>query len=434
LRSELTEGAIVADRFVLVGRLGAGGMGTVWSARHRITGKLVALKFLKPELCSPAHRRRFEREARAACTVNHPNIREVHDFLEDDGTPVMVLEHLSGESLASRLARDERLDVRTTAKYLTPVVSAVGTAHAAGIVHRDLKPENLFLLDDGGVKVLDFGIAKLGAESEREELTASGAMLGSPAYMSPEQVFGEKDVDHRADVWALGIIVYQCLSGVLPTRADNVGQVIKTIVAREIAPIEQLVPDLPEDVADIVGRMLSRAREDRPEDLREVLEILVRHGGVDAPRFEASVPAVTDSVEQPAPIRRSGGVETRTSMATESGTSRHALETPPPRRPRLAVGALAAGVVGVLGWLAWPRTPVPSSAVDATAAIPQADPPSSASAEAPAAVPSPTPTAAPPAPAASSAKVTQPRAVGSSVSRRPVASGAPTVDPLGDRR
>jgi serine/threonine-protein kinase len=185
-------------------------MGVVWAATHAVTRKRVAVKLLKPEhTADPVRRERFMREARAASAVRHPNIIEIQDFIELEGDDLaMVMDLLVGESLGERLAREGRIPIGPLAPIMLQVLSAVGTAHAAGIVHRDLKPDNVFLAadPDGGVsvRVLDFGIAKI-LPGDRPvglplSLTQTGAVLGTPFYMAPEQIFGEKNVDARADV------------------------------------------------------------------------------------------------------------------------------------------------------------------------------------------------------------------------------------------
>ncbi|HZO12521.1 MAG TPA: serine/threonine-protein kinase, partial [Polyangiaceae bacterium] len=276
---ELRPGVVVGDRYRLERLLGEGGMGSVWSATHILTEGTFALKFLKGAE-SPELGRRLLREGRAACAVEHPNVREVHDVLElDDGLPVLVMERLEGESLAQRLAREEKLSTDEMVRILHPVVSAVGTAHALGVIHRDLKPENIFLTATNQVKVLDFGIAKVTPleASQGETGTSTGMLFGTPCYMAPEQVFGEKDADYRIDIWALGLIMYRVLTGVLPTQADNVGQIMKAIVTRPFRPVEQLVVDLPPDLAELIARMLERNRDDRPASLVEVQAVLSKH-------------------------------------------------------------------------------------------------------------------------------------------------------------
>src|SRR5215510_7676593 len=223
---EIAAGSLIGERYRLERVIGRGGMGVVWAAEDIVTQQRNALKFLKDGVGDPDAPRRFLREARAASAVRHPNVVRTLDVLElEDGSPVLVMELLEGESLREMLRREQKIPLGELAEILVPVVSAVGTAHALGIVHRDLKPENIFLsrgpAGERVVKILDFGIAKLTAldgEAMRSTGITTSTVLGTPAYMAPEQVFGESDLDHRADIWALGLLLYQCLSGVLPTE------------------------------------------------------------------------------------------------------------------------------------------------------------------------------------------------------------------------
>jgi serine/threonine protein kinase len=297
---ELSPGRLIAQRFQLERLLGEGGMGAVWAATHVVTKKRVALKFLKPAAASsPLHVKRFLREARAASAVRHPNVVEIHDIVElDDGSPVMVMDLLVGESLAERLARQRQLELSELVRLLLPVISAVGTAHAVGIVHRDIKPDNVFLERslDGTIvpRVLDFGIAKLsaqeGAAAETAALTNTGSVMGTPYYMAPEQVFGERDIDQRADVWAFGVMLYEALSGRRPIDGENFGQLFKFIATGEVLPLEQLAPHLPADVTNLVGRMLMKERARRPRDLREVFDVLSRYADVKVASFAGARP------------------------------------------------------------------------------------------------------------------------------------------------
>jgi serine/threonine protein kinase len=284
----LAPGTIIGGKYLLEERVGQGGMGAVWRATHLVTRKHVALKFLHGEHGEDTRlRRRFLREARAASAVRHPNVVAIHDVLQlDDGTPAMVMEFLEGESLGNKLEREQKIPLRDVCRLLLPVVSAVGTAHAAGVVHRDLKPDNIYLskLENERrtvVKVLDFGIAKLtaieGSAASTAALTGTGAMLGTPYYMAPEQVFGERDIDHRADIWSIGVILYECISGLRPADGDNIGQIMKAITHRTIVPIEKVCPDLPPDISDLVGKLLSVDRNERPQSLHPVQDVLRNH-------------------------------------------------------------------------------------------------------------------------------------------------------------
>ncbi len=271
LEEELVAGLVVAGRYELERVVGRGGMAVVWAARHTLTGKSFALKFLSTERASDlrSHERLF-REARAACAVKHPNVAEVLDVLElDNGVPFLVMDLLEGETLAARLARRRRLDPDEARAIFLPIVEALAAAHAVGVVHRDLKPENVFLVHMGKgsevVKVVDFGIAKVGATFEEASTTTNtGDLVGTPIYMAPEQVFGESDVDGRADVWALGIMLYEALAGAPPTAAPTLGQVLKAITREPIAPLSIAAPDAPPELADLTSRMLAQSREDRP--------------------------------------------------------------------------------------------------------------------------------------------------------------------------
>jgi eukaryotic-like serine/threonine-protein kinase len=287
-RTQRREGMIVGERYELVRLLGEGGMGAVWAARHIQTRKRVALKFIRRMAdAGPQARRRLIREARAATVIRHPNILAIHDILEVDGAPMLVMDLLEGESLGQHLKRRERLGLAETATILLPVMSAISAAHAAGVVHRDLKPDNIFLvaLASGGydVKVLDFGLAKLtatdGDAATSGGLTRSGEIVGTPQYMAPEQAFGERDIDDRADIWSLGVILYECLSGRRPFPGDNLGQVLKRLVSGNFEPLTLAVPDVPVEVAALVTRMLSLDRACRPKDIDEARQILARYGG-----------------------------------------------------------------------------------------------------------------------------------------------------------
>ena len=287
--------AVLAGRYRLGVRLGKGGMGEVWSAVHVVTGRRVAIKRLlisSDQDHEGEARARFVREAQTACAVEHTNVVEILDFVEaGDEPPLLVMERLSGETLSDLLLRTPSLDVERAARLLLPVVSAVGTAHSRGIVHRDLKPANIFLHertgDDPLVKVLDFGIAKwVAAQANTTDLhTRSGSTLGTPCYMAPEQALGERAITHRADIWSLGVIFYECLVGSRPVEGENAAQVVMNLLHTGIIPIERLVPTIPNDLARLVGRMLTRDPAERPENLREAFQVLSSHTRASAPEF-----------------------------------------------------------------------------------------------------------------------------------------------------
>jgi serine/threonine protein kinase len=361
----LAPGGLIAQKYELRHALGSGGMGVVWAARHLETGVMTALKFLRTGhggADDPDSLKRFLREARAAASVRHPHVVAIREILElSDGRPVMVMELLSGETLRTRLTRAPRMSLEEAARILLPVASAVGTAHAQGIVHRDLKPDNIFLSQDATgasiVKVLDFGIAKVTRPADEHAshghgLTGSGEVLGTPNYMSPEQVFGERDIDQRSDIWALGVILYECLSGIVPTKAANVGQVFKLIVAGGIKPLSGVLPDCPDDITDLVYRMLARRRDQRPFDLNEIAEVLRRYTPAAVPPFGAPhIPGGTmpssDGAGEPSPnadetLRRLG--------ITDSDVSLPGDDESAPRRNRVSrLTTIGLGILVVSG-------------------------------------------------------------------------------------
>ncbi|HRG96111.1 MAG TPA: protein kinase [Polyangiaceae bacterium] len=290
---QLEEGQILAGRYRLVKLLGEGGMGAVWEALHLVTLKPVALKYLKPRGADGVDEtgaQRFLLEARAASAVRHPNVVKIHDVLALDGALFMVMDLLEGESLEGLLEREPRLTLRRTCELLGPVVSAVRAAHAVGIVHRDLKPANIFLSrahgeDNELVLVLDFGIAKVLQSADGDakpldgKLTATGAVLGTPYYMAPEQAWGEA-IDTRADVWALGIVLYECLAGRRPFEADNMGQLLKAIATQSYVPLAERDPSLPASLTSLVASMIQTDRSERLADLAPLSAELARHAGV----------------------------------------------------------------------------------------------------------------------------------------------------------
>jgi serine/threonine-protein kinase len=278
-------------------------MGTVWAATHTVTGKAVALKVLSERSDDPTQRERLVREARAVCAISHPNVVAVHDVLElTDGAPALVMDLLEGESLRAKLDRDGPLTQTDVLDLTVDVLSALEAAHARGIVHRDLKPDNIFLarrpaaLNPTGaarafdVKVLDFGIAKVTtltsphaapAGAEDSALTRTGAMVGTPYYMAPEQVYGERDVDARCDLWSVGVLMYECLAGTRPTEAANLGQIFKLITVGPFPPLASKAPLTSAATLDAVSMCLARKPAERPVSataLRARLE-QVRAGG-----------------------------------------------------------------------------------------------------------------------------------------------------------
>lgn len=303
----MNSGDVLGGRYRLDRQLGEGGIGVVWAAEQMTTGKRVAIKLLKPD--TNADIPRFLREAKIASQLAHPNIVQVFDFWDGrEGTPVfMVMELLAGESLATRLHRLGRLTISQLAEIALPVVRALEIAHGAGVVHRDLKPDNVFLVSGAPetIKVLDFGIAKpTGLPADQTQLTRTGTVLGTPRYMSPEQVYGEADIDARSDIWSFGVMLYECLVGIAPFDGDNYGQIFRRITEKSRISIRAARPEIPLSYEALVMRMLSHDRAERPS-LAEISRVLT--GGTMSLPPMPVVPSTTHvmPVSVPPPSRRS---------------------------------------------------------------------------------------------------------------------------------
>lgn len=266
--------------------LGRGGMGTVFEARHRRLGHHVAIKVLGEDLrLQPELVKRFEREARAAGALSSPHAVKVYDIDQtDDGTPFMVMELLHGRDLAHIVEHDGAQAVGDSVRWVIEACDAIGEAHRLGIVHRDIKPSNLFLCrDTGAIKVLDFGIAKRVAAKEAA-ITLDVAPLGTPQYMSPEQVRCAKNVDARTDIWSLGVTLYELLCGRPPFNHDVSQACIAAIVADPIPDPRELRPDLPESLVVVLMRALAKDPDERIQSVAELVLAL-------APFAEASASA-----------------------------------------------------------------------------------------------------------------------------------------------
>jgi serine/threonine protein kinase len=246
----LQENTVVADKFRLVRMIGKGGMGSVWQAEHMTLKTPCAVKFIEGELVQVAEAHaRFEREAQAAAQLRSPHVVQTFDHGTWQGVPYIAMELLDGEDLGKRLAqRGGRLAAAEVCPIVQQVCRALTKAHNAGFVHRDLKPDNIFLVRDDDreiVKVLDFGVAKQTAQAIDGSNTKTGAMLGTPYYMSPEQAQGIKSVDSRSDLWSLAVIVYQCLTGRLPFESEALGDLLVKIIVSPIPTPSEVVPDVP---------------------------------------------------------------------------------------------------------------------------------------------------------------------------------------------
>ncbi|WAS98042.1 serine/threonine-protein kinase [Nannocystis punicea] len=405
-------GTIIASRYRLGRVLAQGGMGSIWVARHLQLDVDVALKFMAPEFADSSElRARFEREAKAAALLKSPNAVQVHDYGIEDGTPYIVMELLEGEDLSTRLAREGRLSLPATRRIVEDVGKALRRAHEIGLIHRDMKPANIFLARQAGeevVKILDFGIAKSTRVLDGDQPTQANAVLGSPRYMSPEQVRSSADVDHRTDLWSLGVIAFRCLTGRLPFPDGEVGQVFVAICTAPIPRASEVAPDLGPAVDRFFERALDRSVDGRFQSAPELAEAF------------SALPGAGDSLVAPGSGARDGaaGRSHSADAAAEflptlpaSGTLAHEPGTAPARRRAalLIVGGVAAlGLVVALFWRG-SQPPAAPPVVEQIAALtdvtPAPPPPASAIPES-----TPPPPAAqeqpPPPPAAKSVRPT----------------------------
>jgi serine/threonine protein kinase len=269
-------GRIIADRYRIVRLLGEGGMGQVFEAQHVNINKRFAIKLLRPEIVSNAEAvARFRQEAWSASSIGHENIIEIDDFATlPDGSVYLAMEFLDGQSLAERMRDNEQISVAEGLDVFHQVAQGLGAAHDKGIIHRDMKPENIFVAmkrDRLQCKVLDFGIAKVSGTDGGNKMTRTGAIFGTPHYMSPEQALG-KPLDHRSDIYSVGVIMYEVFTGKVPFEAESfMGILTKHIMAQAVPP-RQMAPerDIPFEVESLIMRAMAKEPNDRVQTMHDL--------------------------------------------------------------------------------------------------------------------------------------------------------------------
>jgi serine/threonine-protein kinase len=413
-------GDVLAGKYRIDRVLGKGGMGAVVAAHHIQLEDRVALKFLLPEALSrPEAVARFLREARAAVRIKSEHVARVSDVGQlDSGAPYMVMEYLDGGDLENMLARGGPLAAEQAVDFVLQAGEAIAEAHTLGIVHRDLKPANLFCIraTDGhlSIKVLDFGISKVTTPGSRHDMTRTAALVGSPMYMSPEQMVSSRDVDARTDLWSLGAILFELLSGSAPFSAESITELAIKVVNQPAPSLVELAPKTPAGLAQVVTTCLEKQRERRYQTMGDLAVAL---GPFGSKRARVSVERILDTLraagvsqavlppsEAPPAVARAG---------QDTAASWHGAGPPPkPRSPALFVGALAAtaAVIGIAAFFVMRKAPVSAATnPSATAAVNVPEVAAAASSTLPALTPPVEPASAPPVTSAAPSATAQPR-------------------------
>jgi serine/threonine protein kinase len=396
----------IIGKYKLIRVIGEGGMGRVYEALDPIIGRRVAIKTISINVMSnPEAHARFFREAQAAGQLSHPNLITIHDVAESEGTPYIVMEYLEGLDLNHKI-RQERLSYDTKMQIMIDVCQGLAFAHGHGIIHRDIKPANVFVTTQGRVKILDFGLAR-GALSD---ITQTGKIMGTPNYMAPEQIRGD-DVDHRADIFATGVVFYELLSGRKAFEGDSVATTIYKVLQTNPTPLHQIDEQLPSTLSAIIERALAKDRVERFQSSSELLEAILQADG--------RTTAVERSRLHTAPLRPP------TATTTAPAKSRGALVA------GLIMATVAfAGVIGFAVWSRSSRDRQPPAPIAQEASTPRAAP-SAPPPEPPAPAPAPAPPPPPPAtavlPATSGATATKGTPKPPPPVERPARREAPTA-------
>ena len=399
---EVGPGDVIAGKYRVEAEIGSGGMGVVVSARHVTMGNRLAIKILrvKEDKDPRGAVTRFVREARAAARIQSDHVVRVTDVAAlPDGTPYMVMEYLEGEDLRALLERRGELSIEEAVGYALQACEGLAEAHASGVIHRDLKPSNLFLSKKSNgttvLKLLDFGISKVLPRAGEAGITTTGALMGSPLYMAPEQMKSSKDVDTRADVWSLGLILYELLSGRPPFEGESIPEVCLSVMGSDPLPMSRFRADVPPALEAVLLKCLTKQREGRYETMGALARALepfaAASSRVHAERASVAIktarserPAGMDEDEAPLSSLRSaagskpqlGGILVR--RAPESVPSWSAGRARPRTRTKwIAIGAAACvGAIAIAILVARAPSARPTQVTTGSATVPSAAPPS----------------------------------------------------------
>jgi eukaryotic-like serine/threonine-protein kinase len=422
-------GVVLREKWRLDELCGIGGMAAVYAATHR-NGKRAAIKILHPEAALiPDVRARFLREGYLANKVGHPGaVSILDDDVDADGNVYLVMELLEGESLDDRTKREERLPWAEVLLIADQVLSVLAAAHDKQIVHRDLKPGNVFVSTDGTVKILDFGIARLGAVAPSGDSTGPQVSLGTPGFMPPEQARGRSaEVDAQSDLWALGATMFAALSGQHVHEAETANEQLLQAMTKPAPPLAEVAPEVPPRAAELIDRALRFDKSERWTDarqmqaaLREIYQELAGEPIQDAVRLNVPVVRASRSVRPDAPTLAASDSGADHRLTTTRPVSDRADATAPPaprRRGVVVAAAAAAALLLLIGWRAIsgdPEQPMEASSAEPVAAATAPAPP----ARDPAPVPSPEPAPAAP-PSASASTVPAPPSASPPAKPRP---------------
>ena len=353
--SPVAPGDVLAGKYVVERVLGVGGMGVVVAARHQDLGSRVAIKFVLPNAVNnPEVMSRFLREAQAATRITSEHVARVTDVGRlDSSAPYMVMEYLDGCDLGQVLEQQGPFAITVAIDYVMQAMVAIAEAHSLGIVHRDLKPSNLFLTHraDGSalVKVLDFGISKATALDSQVALTRTGGMMGTPVYMSPEQVRNTKQVDPRSDIWSLGVILFELLGGRPPFHGETVGAVLAATLTDTPLSLRELRPEVPAALEKVVRRCLEKTTDKRWSNIGELASALAPFGGPEADVAKLRVTGITSRTLGPPVVsvveQRPAAARTQAPWTTTAGKS--AARPLHPRKP-IFVAAISSMAVLIL--------------------------------------------------------------------------------------
>jgi eukaryotic-like serine/threonine-protein kinase len=441
-------GRVIAGKYRIDSMIGEGAMGTVWMATHVNLGQRVAVKLISPELAdSESARLRFDAEAKAAAALRSRFVVHIYDSgITDDNIPYLVMEYLTGESLEERVERGGPLSLQYATDVITQVARGLSRAHAMKIVHRDLKPANVFLAqtEDGEevAKILDFGVAKIRKDGPEQSATATGAVVGTPLFMSPEQARGLKTVDHRSDLYSLGMVAFWILTGTHAFSGEAFGDLVLAICTQPLPKLQHVAPWLPEELDGWFAKACARDAEERFQSAEEFAEALLAAAGVDPSalnRSGSSLPTgrfampssfdvLSDSGDRP--LAAASGADTVLVNATAAGVAASRTSRPASARSWTAVlvglGVLvAAAAGGAIVVLASGGGPDPTAAAQ-PAATHEPRPTSAMPPAAPAPpVVEPTLAAAPSASAPEPARPSPARVAAPAVAPRPLPAAKP---------